>query len=82
MRRVGMIGCGVMGSAIARTLQDEGFVYDIDPERARALADGTRFQVAETLETVVKKCDLLILAVKPQTLLKHLPRPRAGRIER
>lgn len=73
MRKVGMIGCGVMGSAIARTLQDEGFVYDIDPERARALADGTRFQVSDSLETVVQECNLLILAVKPQTLSSIYP---------
>lgn len=68
MRNVGIIGCGVMGSAIAQTLHDEGFVYDVDPERARALADTTRFKVSDTLASLVQASDLLLLAVKPQTL--------------
>lgn len=73
MRRVGIIGCGVMGSAIARTLHDKGVVYDVDPERARALAKGTKFNVVETLESAVKESDLLLLAVKPQTLPSIYP---------
>jgi len=68
MKTIGIIGCGVMGSAIARTLSKEGYVYDVDPERARALSEGTRFAVAESLTSLVEKSDVLLLAVKPQTL--------------
>ena len=71
--RVGIIGCGAMGSAIARTLSDEGIVYDIDRERARSVAEGTKFRVADSLEEAVRECDLLLLAVKPQTLSDIYP---------
>lgn len=69
---LGIIGCGHMGSAIAKGIRDKGilpaekvFLYDVDGGRAESLAGETGFQEGE-LSQMVRGCDSLLVAVKPQ----------------
>lgn len=72
MPKLGLIGCGAMGSALAKGIVKHGgvspdnfYVYDIVPERMEylVLSLGCR---SGNLEELCRECDLLILAVKPQ----------------
>lgn len=70
--KVGIIGCGNMGGAIARGIAEKGItgagsvlLYDKDASKAEALAEKTAFTHAE-LSRTVENSDILILAVKPQ----------------
>jgi pyrroline-5-carboxylate reductase len=69
---VGIIGCGNMGSAIARGLVtkkvlsgDAIFLYDKDIQKSETLAGKTGCALGE-LSQMVRGSDLLIIAVKPQ----------------
>ncbi|MFC1480515.1 pyrroline-5-carboxylate reductase [Candidatus Omnitrophota bacterium] len=69
---VGIIGCGNMGSAIARGMVDGGivacdsiFLYDKDIEKATQLAKETGC-VQKDLSQLVQGSDFLVIAVKPQ----------------
>ncbi len=71
--RIGLIGCGEMGSALARGMIKAGgidpsavYVYDLNKEREALLADELSCNKAETLEIMVPKCRFLFIAVKPQ----------------
>nr|WP_321298467.1 pyrroline-5-carboxylate reductase [uncultured Sphaerochaeta sp.] len=68
MNTLGIIGCGAMGSAIARSLEGAVYLYDSDLEKARSLAsEGKRTQLA-SLQELMQKSDCLLIAVKPQIL--------------
>ncbi|MFH1552623.1 MAG: pyrroline-5-carboxylate reductase [Candidatus Omnitrophota bacterium] len=69
---VGIIGCGNMGSAIARGMVDRGiasgdsiFLYDKDIKKAAQLAEKTGC-VQKDLSQLVRSSDFLVIAVKPQ----------------
>lgn len=71
-KRIGIVGGGTMGSAIARLLTEKGgknsrtcFIFDRNEERREALA-GLGATVTRTLDDLLKNSDILILAVKPQ----------------
>ncbi len=71
-KTVGIIGCGVMGSAIASAIcraGDPHFVYvsDTDERKADTFAHANNCHVAKT-ETILAQCDWIFFAVKPQTL--------------
>ncbi|MGB3057705.1 MAG: pyrroline-5-carboxylate reductase [Candidatus Omnitrophota bacterium] len=70
--RIGIIGCGNMGGAIARGVVNKGIVEagsvllnDKEENKAVSLAKETGSRV-ESLGSVVRSSDILIIAVKPQ----------------
>lgn len=66
--KIGIIGYGVMGEAIARSLKAAGFdvsAHDVDPER-RAQAKASGLTPCETLQDLIGSTTVLLLAVKPQ----------------
>jgi pyrroline-5-carboxylate reductase len=72
MNKIGFLGCGNMGGALARAaLKAEGaeniFVYDVDTKKIKAFADEYDVNVADA-EYIVTNCDYIFLGVKPQML--------------
>ncbi len=74
-KRIGLIGCGAMGSALGKGfVQKVGidpsliYLYDINKERMQALADELNAQTTENLSELVPHCQHIFLAVKPQDL--------------
>ncbi len=73
MDRIGFVGCGNMGSAIARALFAKSdtvklFFYDTDSQRSSALAAELSGHALNTAVEIVTQTDITILAVKPQIL--------------
>lgn len=68
--RVGIIGCGNMGGAIARALSDQNaiFLFDRGGEKGQKLAEEIEAQRAPSVEILMSEVDVVILAVKPQGL--------------
>lgn len=68
--QVGLLGCGVMGSAVARRIGNKAswMFYNRTDDKAKALAKEMNGQVAQSMEELAKKCDVIILAVKPSNL--------------
>lgn len=72
MKKIGFLGCGNMGGALARAaIKAEGaeniFVFDIDTKKAKTFADETDVNIADA-EYIVLNCDYIFLGVKPQML--------------
>lgn len=80
---IGIIGCGAMGSTLARGIVEKGredpasvWVIDIDPSRTRVLVEILKVQPAEGFEDIFANCTYVFIAVKPQDIepaLLHLP---------
>ncbi|MGH0052308.1 MAG: pyrroline-5-carboxylate reductase [Sphaerochaetaceae bacterium] len=68
MEKLGIIGCGNMGGAIAASLQMDVSLYDSDREKAEQLANKDNITVADSMETLFSTCSTLLIAVKPQIL--------------
>ena len=72
MKKVGIVGLGNMGEAIARALIAAGadrkdiIAYDIKPERMKAVVEGLKIASAKDPADVAARGDYIILAVKPQ----------------
>lgn len=71
--RIGLIGCGAMGSALAKGMIREGgldpkslFLFDLDKERQHQLATELKSPFTETLADFVALCRHIFIAVKPQ----------------
>ncbi len=71
--RIGIVGCGAIGSRIARSVVTElkkdctlNGLYDIDVEKARRLSDEVSVKniVTPSLKQLIKRCDFVIEAVK------------------
>jgi L-threonate 2-dehydrogenase len=70
-KAVGVIGLGIMGSALARHLSDAGrdvIGFDIDPGRAHALA-GTHFRSAPSVAAVDEKAELILTSLPSEDAL-------------
>lgn len=72
MIKIGFIGCGNMGGALAKAAvksvgAENIFVYDIDAKKVKAFADETDVNIADA-EYIVSNCDYIFLGVKPQML--------------
>ena len=65
MKKIGIIGFGNMGSAIAEQLKADYPVICFDKENAKTKGL-SEIKVAERLEDLVKSAEVIILAVKPQ----------------
>ena len=70
--KIGFIGCGNMGSALARAaIKSVGaesiFVYDVDSEKLKAFEDETDINASD-IDYIVLNCDYIFLGVKPQML--------------
>ncbi len=71
--KIGLIGCGEMGSALARGMIKAGdidassiYLYDLNRERQDTLAQELNGNSADNLETMVSVCRFIFIAVKPQ----------------
>ena len=67
---IGCIGTGNMGGAIISGISEflppaNLFVYDKDESKARHISSLYRTSRAETIEAIIKICDIVIVAVKP-----------------
>jgi len=72
--KIGVLGCGNMGASIVRGLVEDGFypqnvlVYDVDPKKISAIKKEVSVRSAKSNRQVASICDVVLLAVKPQTL--------------
>lgn len=74
-RRIGVIGCGNMGVAIlsafveSRKVPEEYIsAYDISEEKLKKVKDEYRVSVAASVRELVRSCDIVIVAVKPDAI--------------
>ena len=65
---VGLIGAGSMASALARGWAMPLLVADVDPERARALAEAVGGEAVQSNAQVAERADLIVLCHKPAQL--------------
>jgi len=73
MKRIAIIGCGTMGSAIARSLEGGALVYDTLPSQSERLAGVAGITIAPSLAALLNESETVLLAVKPQTLPSLYP---------
>ena len=72
MKKLGVIGVGNMGGAIIRGINGKlgntaVFAYDSQPEKLKNITTFGATAASSILE-LAKKCDFMLLAVKPQQL--------------
>ena len=72
MMRVGIIGCGVMGSALARMIikKHEVILYDHKKSHSEPLSRDIGAKVCFDLNTFAKQVEVVILAIKPKQLIE------------
>ncbi len=80
-KKVGFIGCGNMGSAIAAAVAEtvdpaDIMLADSLPDKARELALTLGAETAKN-EEIARECDYIFLAVKPQ-MMEEMLRPLRG----
>ena len=65
--KIGIIGCGSMGSAFAKCLskQHKILIYDRNHTKLEHLQKEIPVQIATSLEDITKKAQILFLAIKP-----------------
>lgn len=72
--RVGVIGCGNMGTSIVRGLVEKSFypqhihVTDTDPKKITALRKDVPVRAVRSARQIASICDVIVLAVKPRTI--------------
>ncbi len=73
--KIGIIGCGNMGEAIAKGITFSGLVnaadlylFDIDRDKTRHIRDHIDANVANSAEELCNQCIVILLAVKPQDI--------------
>lgn len=74
-KKIGLIGCGAMGSAMAKGMVEKDgvdpasvYLYDINKERRSGLANEIKAVAAETLADLMANCQHVFIAVKPQDI--------------
>lgn len=73
MQKLGIIGCGNMGGAIAQSLTDGAIVYDSDTQKVDTLTRFAHIEAASSLQELLDKAQCILLAVKPQVLPSLYP---------
>ena len=63
--KLGFIGCGNMGGALARAASGEIFLYDKNTDAADALATEIGGNAEGSAVALTEKCDMVFLGVKP-----------------
>jgi pyrroline-5-carboxylate reductase len=78
-KRVAFIGCGNMGSALISGIlgsglisKDKVLVTDIRPKRLEYIREKEGVSTTENNREAVEKCDIIVLAVKPQVMERVL----------
>ncbi|MCB1106828.1 MAG: pyrroline-5-carboxylate reductase [Chlamydiia bacterium] len=68
--KVGIVGCGVMGSAMARMISEnhEVTLFSRNKKGVQELAKEIGAQAALSIEDLGKQCEAVVLAVKPKDL--------------
>jgi pyrroline-5-carboxylate reductase len=66
--RIGLIGAGNMATALARGWGEPVLVHDVDPIRARRLAEAVGAEVAQSNAAVAEQADAVVLCHKPAQL--------------
>ena len=71
--KIGLIGCGAMGSALAKGMIERGeidpesfYLYDLNEERKNLLAAEFNVNPANSLADFIPYCRYIFIAVKPQ----------------
>lgn len=71
MKKIGFIGCGNMGGALAGAVKNTGkyqlYICDVNTNRAADLAEELNAQVKDA-KTIIAECDYVFMGVKPQVL--------------
>lgn len=71
MKKIGFIGCGNMGGALARAVKNSGLceivLFDPDTQKMNLLADEIGAETADAKE-LASECDYIFMGVKPQVL--------------
>jgi len=80
LSRVGLVGCGAIGTYIAKLLNDKfknqarlSFVNDLQSEKAVELCRGVRARRAVPLQTLISKSDLIIEAAHADIIRQLVP---------
>ncbi len=73
--KLGFLGAGNMGSAIARRCADNTdigsadiFIFDVDKQKSESVSKGTGIGICSDEKELINKCDVVVLAVKPQIM--------------
>lgn len=74
-RKIGFVGAGNMGYAMIRSIAqsnivtaDKIYVYDLDMEKLTKLKGEIGINILNSAEEVVAKCEIIIIAVKPNVV--------------
>lgn len=77
--KIGIIGCGSMGEAIAKGIVFSGpvnaadlYLFDIDRDKTRYIRDYLDVNVANSAEELCNQCNVILLALKPQDIKEVL----------
>jgi pyrroline-5-carboxylate reductase len=66
--KIGFLGAGSMATALARGLGEPALVYDVQADRAAALAEAVRGEAVESADELARRVDVVVLAHKPAHL--------------
>lgn len=66
--KIGFLGAGSMATALARGLGEPALAFDLQEERARALATAVRGEAVESAAELARRADVVVLAHKPAHL--------------
>ena len=75
---LGIIGCGNMGASIAKGVIKAGkkasglVIYDKNKKKLRQVSGKYRIPVSKSLEELISKSGIILIAVKPQDILQVL----------
>jgi pyrroline-5-carboxylate reductase len=66
--KIGFLGAGSMATALARGLGEPALAYDVQEDRAEALAEAVRGEAVGSPEVLAARADVVVLAHKPAHL--------------
>lgn len=66
--RIGFLGAGSMATALARGLGEPALAFDVQAERAQALAEAVGGEAVDSARALAERADVVILAHKPAHL--------------